>query len=36
MRVTYVWVMCRDQAELNPRAAWRLLDLSAQSQEQYM
>jgi len=36
MRVTYVWVMCRDQTELNPRAAWRLLDLSAQSQEQYM
>jgi len=36
MRVTYVWVLCRDQTELNPRAAWRLLDLSAQSQEQYM
>jgi len=36
MRVTYVWVMCRDQTEVNPRAAWRLLDLSAQSQEQYM
>jgi len=36
MRVTYVWVMCRDQTELNPRAAWRLLDLSAQSQEQFM
>lgn len=36
MLVTYVWVMCRDQTELNPRAAWRLLDLSAQSQEQYL
>ena len=36
MRVAYVWVMCRDQTELNPRAAWRLLDLSANSQEQYM
>jgi len=36
MRVTYVWVLCRDQTELNPRAAWRLLDLSASSQEQYL
>eukprot|EP00088_Acartia_fossae_P053092 TRINITY_DN6025_c0_g1_i11.p1 TRINITY_DN6025_c0_g1~~TRINITY_DN6025_c0_g1_i11.p1 ORF type:complete len:454 (-),score=116.58 TRINITY_DN6025_c0_g1_i11:818-2179(-) len=36
MRVTYVWVLCRDQTELNPRAAWRLLDCSAQSQEQFL
>jgi import inner membrane translocase subunit TIM44 len=36
MRVMYVWVMCRDQSEVNPRAAWRLLDLSANSTEQYM
>jgi len=36
MRVQYVWVLCRDQTELNPRAAWRLLDLSANSQEQYI
>lgn len=36
MRVTYVWVMCRDQSEVNPRAAWRLLDLSANSTEQYI
>lgn len=36
MRVSYVWVLCRDQAELDPRAAWRLLDLSANSQEQFL
>ncbi|CAG0887515.1 unnamed protein product, partial [Cyprideis torosa] len=36
MRVTYVWVLCRDQNELDPRAAWRLMDLSAQSTEQML
>jgi len=36
MRVAYVWVLCRDQAELDPRAAWRLLDLSANSSEQFI
>jgi len=36
MRVAYVWVLCRDQAEVDPRAAWRLLDLSANSQEQFL
>ncbi|KAG7207184.1 hypothetical protein KM043_008871 [Ampulex compressa] len=36
MRVTYVWVLCRDPTELNPRAAWRLLDLSATSSEQFV
>lgn len=34
MRVNYVWVLCRDQTELDPRAAWRLMDLSANSSEQ--
>ena len=33
-RVNYVWVLCRDQSELDPRAAWRLLELSASSTEQ--
>ncbi|CAH0776094.1 unnamed protein product [Bemisia tabaci] len=33
LRVNYVWVLCRDRSELNPRAAWRLLDLSANSAE---
>jgi len=35
MRVNYVWVLCRDQTELDPRAAWRLLELSANSGEQF-
>lgn len=34
MRVNYVWVLCRDVTEPDPRAAWRLLDLSASSNEQ--
>ncbi|XP_072166668.1 mitochondrial import inner membrane translocase subunit TIM44-like [Diadema setosum] len=36
MRVTYVWVLCRDQEILDPSAAWRLLDLSAHSAEQWV
>ncbi|KAE8752274.1 hypothetical protein FOCC_FOCC001067 [Frankliniella occidentalis] len=36
LRVHYVWVLCRDMTELDPRAAWRLLDLSANSQEQLL
>lgn len=36
MRVNYVWVLCRDPSEMNPKAAWRLLDLSANSAEQFV
>ncbi len=36
MRIVYVWVMCRDQQELDPRAAWRLLELSSSSTEQFI
>lgn len=36
MRVNYVWVLCRDPNELNPRSAWRLMELSASSQEQFL
>ncbi|XP_018571821.1 mitochondrial import inner membrane translocase subunit TIM44 [Anoplophora glabripennis] len=36
MRVNYVWVLCRDTSEPDPRAAWRLLDLSASSNEQFV
>lgn len=36
MRVTYVWVLCRDPMESNPAAAWRLLDISASSNEQFV
>ncbi|XP_049875406.1 mitochondrial import inner membrane translocase subunit TIM44 [Pectinophora gossypiella] len=34
MRVNYVWVLCRDPQELNTKAAWRLLEMSANSVEQ--
>lgn len=36
MRVNYVWVLCRDPEELDPRAAWRLMELSANSSEQFV
>lgn len=36
MRVNYVWVLCRDPNDLNPRSAWRLMELSANSQEQFV
>lgn len=35
-RMLYVWALCRDQEELNPYAAWRLLDISASSTEQIL
>lgn len=36
MRVNHVWVLCRDQTELDTNAAWRLMDLSANSSEQFI
>uniref|UniRef100_A0A3P9PGZ6 Translocase of inner mitochondrial membrane 44 n=1 Tax=Poecilia reticulata TaxID=8081 RepID=A0A3P9PGZ6_POERE len=36
MRMMHVWALCRDQEELNPNAAWRLLDISASSTEQIL
>ncbi|RWS03854.1 mitochondrial import inner membrane translocase: subunit TIM44-like protein, partial [Dinothrombium tinctorium] len=36
VRVHYVWVLCRDQTELDPKAAWRLIDLSASSTSQWV
>ncbi|GAB1292958.1 Mitochondrial import inner membrane translocase subunit TIM44 [Apodemus speciosus] len=36
LRMLYVWALCRDQEELNPYAAWRLLDISASSTEQIL
>jgi len=35
-RVHYVWVLCRDQNEFDPKAAWRLLDISAQQTDQFI
>jgi len=28
MRLTYIMVLCRDQTELDPKAAWRLLEMA--------
>lgn len=36
LKMMYVWALCRDQEELNPYAAWRLLDISASSTEQIL
>lgn len=36
LRVQHVWVLCRDQTELDPKAAWRLLDVSMSSVEQWL
>ncbi|KAG7267919.1 hypothetical protein CRUP_006669 [Coryphaenoides rupestris] len=34
MKMAHTWALCRDQEELNPNAAWRLLDMHTASQEQ--
>lgn len=34
LRVNYVWALARDKNILDPKAAWRLLDISASSVEQ--
>ena len=37
MRINYIWVLCRDQSELDPSAAWRLMELAATNQvEQFL
>ncbi|XP_073450924.1 mitochondrial import inner membrane translocase subunit TIM44 isoform X3 [Aquarana catesbeiana] len=36
LRNVYVWALCRDQDELNPYAAWRLLDMSSSASEQIL
>ncbi|XP_052866338.1 mitochondrial import inner membrane translocase subunit TIM44-like [Anopheles cruzii] len=36
MRCHHVWVLCRDPSELNPRSAWRLMEMSANSTEQFV
>ncbi|XP_050434934.1 mitochondrial import inner membrane translocase subunit TIM44 [Adelges cooleyi] len=35
-RVMYTWAMCRDINEMNPKAAWRLLDIAANSTAQLL
>ncbi|KAK7115763.1 mitochondrial import inner membrane translocase subunit TIM44-like [Littorina saxatilis] len=36
VRVLYVWALCRDQEELDPLAAWKLLDISASTSDQWL
>ncbi|KAM7540062.1 hypothetical protein Aperf_G00000043769 [Anoplocephala perfoliata] len=36
LRVTHVWALCRDQSELNPWMAWRVLDVAMMPSEQWM
>ena len=36
IRMSYVWVLCRDQNELDPKAAWRVLEMAATSSEQLL
>lgn len=36
LRVNYVWALSRDATIFDPKAAWRLLDISASSTEQLL
>ncbi|VDO03529.1 unnamed protein product [Rodentolepis nana] len=36
LRVTHVWALCRDQSELNPWMAWRVIDVAMMPSEQWM
>ncbi|XP_050528937.1 mitochondrial import inner membrane translocase subunit TIM44 isoform X2 [Daktulosphaira vitifoliae] len=36
IRVMYTWAMCRDINEMNPKAAWKLLDIAANSTAQLL
>jgi import inner membrane translocase subunit TIM44 len=36
LRVTHVWALCRDMAELEPRAAWRVLEMAQLPTEQWL
>ncbi|ELT96546.1 hypothetical protein CAPTEDRAFT_183511 [Capitella teleta] len=36
LKVFHVWALCRDPEVLDPRAAWRVLELSSAPQEQWL
>ncbi|KAI8481346.1 PREDICTED: mitochondrial import inner membrane translocase subunit TIM44-like [Branchiostoma belcheri] len=36
LKVIYVWALCRDQEEFDPRASWKLMDLSASHSTQLL
>ncbi|XP_065314877.1 mitochondrial import inner membrane translocase subunit TIM44-like isoform X2 [Gordionus sp. m RMFG-2023] len=35
MRMQYVWILCKDVSEMDPKASWKLLDLSIQAYNQW-
>uniref|UniRef100_A0A182J519 Mitochondrial import inner membrane translocase subunit TIM44 n=1 Tax=Anopheles atroparvus TaxID=41427 RepID=A0A182J519_ANOAO len=36
MRCHNMWVLCRDPHELNPKSAWRVMEMSAKCKEQFV
>ena len=36
LKIVYVWVLCRDMEELNPQAAWKILEVSSNAQELWL
>ncbi|XP_067938300.1 mitochondrial import inner membrane translocase subunit TIM44-like [Watersipora subatra] len=36
LKFTYVWALCRNQEDFDPKSAWRILELSAMSTEQWL
>lgn len=35
-RVHHVWALCRDQSDLNPNSAWRLMECAAHQSEMFV
>uniref|UniRef100_A0A182K771 Mitochondrial import inner membrane translocase subunit TIM44 n=1 Tax=Anopheles christyi TaxID=43041 RepID=A0A182K771_9DIPT len=35
-RCHHAWVLCRDPSEVNPNAAWRIMQMTVQSREQFV
>ena len=35
-RVHHVWALCRDQSDLNPKSAWRLMECAAHQSEMFV
>ncbi|KAK2179725.1 hypothetical protein NP493_475g00022 [Ridgeia piscesae] len=36
MKIFHVWAFCRDQSVLDPKAAWRIIDISSSPAEQWV
>ena len=35
-KVMYVWALCRDQTELNPKSAWKLMECSFHATDMFV